>query len=279
MTVKRMGDWSMIVEGANTYSPDPQRRAARARMERVVYWQEGVVIASDFLVNSGGVIYAAQEHLIRTPDALRIPDELLGDVAAVEGWLHEHAGAFAELAEKRRLAAEAQIQRVIPRNMSELIDRLVADCDRLPLEAAEQIAVARIAASESDRTVADVMAPIATVSAGSTVRDAAQRLVAETGDLLAVVDDGGALVGVVTEWDVTRASATACAADLPLDEIMSRAVISACPQETILDVVRKLEYHEISAMPVVDDDNVVGLISSDILAQRTLYRLLQAQES
>jgi CBS domain-containing protein len=103
--------------------------------------------------------------------------------------------------------------------------------------------------------------------------------VAETGDLLAVVDDGGALVGVVTEWDVTRASATACAADLPLNEIMSRDVISACPEETILDVVRKLEYHEISAMPVVDDGNVVGLISSDILAQRTLYRLLQAQES
>jgi hypothetical protein len=47
-------------------------------------------------------------------------------------------------------------------------------------------------------------------------------------------------------------------------------------------VLRKLEHHEISAVPVVDHhngsgDGVLGVISSDILAQRTLYRLLQAQ--
>ncbi len=58
---------------------------------------------------------------------------------------------------------------------------------------------------------------------------------------------------------------------------MTREVIAACPEESILDVVRKLEHHEISAMPVVADGQVTGLISSDILAQRTLYRLLQAQ--
>ena len=61
MTVDRAGRFAMIVEGANTYSPDPARRAARMRMERAVYWQRGTVIASDFLVNSGGVIFAAQE--------------------------------------------------------------------------------------------------------------------------------------------------------------------------------------------------------------------------
>jgi len=279
MTVKRMGDWAMIVEGANTYSPDPARRAARARMERTVYWQKGVLIASDFLVNSGGVIYAAQEHLIRTPDTLRIPEALLGDREAVERWLEEHADALAELADRRRRAAEEQIQRAISRNMTELVDLLVADPDMLPLEAAEEIAIGRIAASESDRTVADVMVPISTISASSTVREAANLLVSRQGELLAVVADGGDLAGVVTEWDITRASATAgvTAGDLPLGEIMTREVIAACPEESILDVVRKLEHHEISAMPVVAEGQVTGLISSDILAQRTLYRLLQAQ--
>jgi glutamate dehydrogenase (NAD(P)+) len=34
MGVERMGSWSLIVEGANTYSPDPSRKAARTRMER-----------------------------------------------------------------------------------------------------------------------------------------------------------------------------------------------------------------------------------------------------
>ena len=87
MTVNRMGDWAMIVEGANTYSPDPVRRAARMRMERAVYWQRGTVIATDFLVNSGGVIFAAQEHLIRTPAHLRLPDDILGDDDEVDRWL------------------------------------------------------------------------------------------------------------------------------------------------------------------------------------------------
>ncbi|NIO08521.1 MAG: glutamate dehydrogenase, partial [Deltaproteobacteria bacterium] len=47
MSVDRMGRWSVIVEGANTYSPDPNRKAARTRMEQVVYRQKGVMIATD----------------------------------------------------------------------------------------------------------------------------------------------------------------------------------------------------------------------------------------
>ena len=78
VTVDHMGDWKMIVEGANTYSPFKQKQAARRRMERSVYWQKGVLIATDFLVNSGGVIYAAQEQLIKPPPELLIPEEILG---------------------------------------------------------------------------------------------------------------------------------------------------------------------------------------------------------
>ena len=58
---------------------------------------------------------------------------------------------------------------------------------------------------------------------------------------------------------------------------MTREVITAQPTDNILEVVRKLEHFEISAMPVVNGAGVMGVISSDILARRTLYRLLQAQ--
>ena len=277
MTVERMGDWTMVVEGANTYSPDPARKAARARMERSVYWQKGVLIATDFLVNSGGVIFAAQERIVRTPDHVRIPEAMLGDGEAVEGWLAERRADLEVLAEERLIAGEAKRDEVIRRNMKELVDRLVADPDMLPCEAAESISISRIASSESYRTVADVMEPIPTIIEDSTVRDAAQTLVEENCEILAVVSATGELTGVVTEWDITRASATACAEDLPLTEIMTREVISANPTDTILDVVRMLEHHEISAMPVVNGEGVMGVISSDILARRTLYRLLQAQ--
>ena len=67
-----MGVWKLIIEGANTYSPDPNRKYARSRMEREVYRQRGILIVTDYLVNSGGVIFAAQEHLIKTPERLRI---------------------------------------------------------------------------------------------------------------------------------------------------------------------------------------------------------------
>jgi glutamate dehydrogenase (NAD(P)+) len=278
MTVDRMGKWTMIVEGANTYSPDPARRACRCRMERTVYWQKGVLIATDFLVNSGGVIYAAQEKLIPAPEHLQFPAEFQGNRQAVDGWLAEHQEEFAALAEQRRIAGQKMLERVIRLNMQELIDLLVADADMLPCEAAERIAVSRIASSESDRTVADVMFSIAIIQADQTVREAAQLLIADKGDLLGVVSESGELVGVISDWDITEASATGCGDDVPVSQIMSHDVVSARPTETILEVVRKLEHYEISAMPVVTEDGVIGVINSDVLAQKTLYRLLQAQD-
>jgi predicted transcriptional regulator len=203
---------------------------------------------------------------------------MLGDRAAVDGWLAGRRAEFAELAEKRRLAGEAKRDEVIRRNMEQLIDLLVADPDMLPCEAAERISIDRIASSESDRTVSDVMAPMPAITEDSTVRDAARMLVSENADILAVVSASEELAGVVTDWDIARASTTDCPEDMPIAEILTREPVTASPAESILDVIRKLEHYDISAMPVVVDRKVVGVISSDLLAQRTLHRLLQTQD-
>jgi CBS domain-containing protein len=121
------------------------------------------------------------------------------------------------------------------------------------------------------------MGPIHTVPIEATVGEAARRLLEVDGSLLAVVDSSGGLRGVVTDWDINRAMAAGQSQDSPLAEIMSREVIAAAPQDGILQVVRKLENYEISAMPVVDGGSAVGLISSDLLARRSLLRLLQSQ--
>jgi len=84
---------------------------------------------------------------------------------------------------------------------------------------------------------------------------------------------------VVTEWDVTRATALGSPDDQPLSNVMTRQVIAASPKDSILEMIRKLEYHEISAMPVVDGKKVLGMVSSDLLARRSLLRLLQSQQS
>ena len=57
----------------------------------------------------------------------------------------------------------------------------------------------------------------------------------------------------------------------------SREVIAAAPGDSILELVRKLEYHDISAMPVVEWGAVLGMVSADLLARRSLLRLLQSQ--
>jgi glutamate dehydrogenase/leucine dehydrogenase/CBS domain-containing protein len=277
MLVDQIGRWYLIIEGANTYSPDPERKAARTRMERAVYRRHGVLIATDYLVNSGGVIFAAQEQLIKTPLHLRFPDEMLGDEPAVEGWLAEHASELNELAEKRRSAAESHRDEVIRRNIQELIELLISDADMLPSEAAERISIRRIAARESDRKASEIMESIPTIPVNSTVKQAASTLIQSKSPILAVVGPDAELTGVVTGWDITRATSIGSPDSLPLEQVMTRQVISAGPQDGIMDVIRKLEHHEISAMPVVSGKAVLGMVSSDLLARRSLLRLLQSQ--
>lgn len=277
VTVRKMGDWSIIIEGANTYSPDQARVTARKRMEREVYRKRGILIATDYLVNSGGVIFAAQERLIKTPTHLRIPDELFGDREAVEKWLREHAEELNELANRRREAAEACREDVIRRNMRELIELLISDSDKLPCEAAESISIRRITRREKDRKAVDLMTPLPTILAGNTVRQAAINLVQANCPILAVLSDEGLLSGVITEWDITRATASGAPDNQLLDEIMSHEVVYAGPDDTIEELIRKLEHYEISAIPIVEDGRVLGMISADILARKSLLHLLQNQ--
>jgi glutamate dehydrogenase/leucine dehydrogenase/CBS domain-containing protein len=279
MTTDRMGHWNLIIEGANTYSPDPVRKHARSRMEREVYRQRGTLIVTDYLVNSGGVIFAAQEQLIKTPDHLRIPEEKLEDSKKVDEWLDLHSKDFAQLAEERLKAAEKARDEVIRRNMHELVDLLISDPDLLPCEAAESISIGRITSREKDRKASDIMESCITIQATSTLQEAA-RLFVETGcPILAVINQRDDLVGVLSNWDITRAASRGPIEKITVEQAMTRQVIAAKPDDPILDLVRKLEYYEISAMPVAEGKIVRGMVSTDILASRSLYRLLQSHET
>ncbi len=278
MTTDRMGAWRLIIEGANTYSPDPDRKFARSRMEREVYRQKGILIVTDYLVNSGGVIFAAQEHLIRTPDHLRIPEEMLGNIEAVNAWLEQHSQDFVQLAEQRLKSAEKSRDEVIKRNMHELVDLLISDPDLLPCDAAESISISRIASKEKDRKASDIMESIITIQSTSTLQEAA-RLFVETGcPILSVINTRNELVGILSNWDITKAASRGPIDKTTLDQAMTRQVIAAKPDDPILDLVRKLEYYEISAMPVTEGKKVLGMVSTDILARRSLYRLLQSRQ-
>ncbi|MFW9877516.1 MAG: CBS domain-containing protein [Candidatus Thorarchaeota archaeon] len=273
MVVDRMGKWSLIIEGANTYSPDPNRKAARTRMEQIVYREKGVMIANDYLVNSGGVIFAAQEHLIKSPDHLQLPKEMLGDRNAVEKWLKDHSEEFAELSKCRLIAGEVYREDVVHHNMIELIDLLAANPDMLPSTAAERISLQRLTAKESERTARDIMILIPTIDVNSSIQEAAELMMQENSGIIAVLSEDK-LVGVVTDWDITAAVASnKC--DAILEKIMTKDVITASPDFSIVDIVRELEQYQISAMPVVEKGKVLGMVNTDLIAQRYILDYFQ----
>ncbi|MFX1281135.1 MAG: Glu/Leu/Phe/Val dehydrogenase dimerization domain-containing protein [Promethearchaeota archaeon] len=276
-TVDRMGKWSLIVEGANTYSPDPNRKAARTRMEQIVYRERGVMIANDYLVNSGGVIFAAQEHIIKTPEHLQVPIEILGDRNKVDKWLNDHSKEFIELSKQRLIAGEEYREDVIHHNMIEHVDLLAANPDMLPSTAAERISLQRLTAKESERTAKDIMISIPTIDVNSNIQEAAELMIKENSGIIAVLSEEK-LVGVITDWDVTAAVASnSC--DAIIERIMTKDVITAAPDFSIVDIVRELEQFQISAMPVVEDGKVLGMVNTDLIAQRYFLEYLQTRQS
>ena len=277
MTCDRMGKWQMIVEGANTYSPDPARKAQRRRMERHVFRDKGILIATDYLVNAGGVIYAAHERIIPTPRHLYIPKALLGDSDGIQDWLDKHRSEFQHLAEQRQKAALEKLETVIPANMKELIQGLCRDGDSLPCEVAENISVRRIALKEKSRTARDIMVPAPVIGLDRQITDAAELLMESHVSIVTVVSEKGRPIGIVTNWDITRAAALKLPMDAPLTKIMTTDLVSTGPDTSILNCIRMLENHEFSAMPVVDENRVLGIVSGDILARKTLFRLLQTE--
>jgi glutamate dehydrogenase (NAD(P)+) len=245
-------------------------------MEQVVYRQKGVMIATDYLVNSGGVIFAAQEQMVPTPAELQLPDGMPGNREDVEKWLRDHAADFARLSEKRLQAGIAYREKVIRRNMTELVDLLAASAELLPCQAAERISVRRLAAKESERTAKDIMEPMPTVRIDTPLTEVAALIVQGRGNIIAVLGADERIAGVLTTWDIARAVAEgSCTGSL--EAIMTKRVISAAPASRIPDIVRELEQNRISAMPVVEDGRVLGLVSSDLLAQRYLPQLLRSQ--
>jgi glutamate dehydrogenase (NAD(P)+) len=192
--------------------------------------------------------------------------------------LDKHRTEFQRLAEQRQKASLEKLETVIPANMKELIQGLCRDGDSLPCEVAKEISVRRIALKEKSKTARDIMAPAPVIGLDRQITDAAELLVKSHVSIVTVVSEKGRPIGIITNWDITRAAALKLPMDAPLTKIMTTDLVSTEPDTSILNCIRMLENHEFSAMPVVDENRVLGIISGDILARKTLFRLLQTED-
>ncbi|MDW7732952.1 MAG: homoserine O-acetyltransferase [Methanolobus sp.] len=110
--------------------------------------------------------------------------------------------------------------------------------------------------------VADVMkTEIVSIKNGLSIEETARVMCREEITHLPVVSEDSKLAGIVTSWDISKAVAMKYTS---LDKIMTSNVITASPDESIESAAKKMEEHNISALPVVDDNmKIVGIIGSD----------------
>lgn len=114
--------------------------------------------------------------------------------------------------------------------------------------------------------VREVMVPSITVHDSISVQDAAKIIIGKQVNHLPVVSDAKKLIGIVTAYDISKA--VALDKGDGLKGIMTRRVVTAAPDEPIDLAARRLERHNISALPVVDHANtVIGIITSEDLSR------------
>ncbi|WMW24851.1 homoserine O-acetyltransferase [Methanolobus sediminis] len=114
----------------------------------------------------------------------------------------------------------------------------------------------------SHTLVSDIMKKeIKTIRNGLSIEETAQVMFENGITHLPVVDDENVITGIVTSWDISKAVAMKCNS---LDMIMVRDVITANGNEDIESAAKKMEQHNISALPVVDESNkIIGIIGSE----------------
>ncbi len=116
------------------------------------------------------------------------------------------------------------------------------------------------------KVVRSVMTTAITVSEDTSIEEAARIMINRSVNHLPVVNPEGILVGIVTSWDIAKAVALNKRGSVK--EVMTKKVIVTHPDEPVEIAARKMEEHNISALPVVDAKRrVIGLVTSEDLSR------------
>jgi acetoin utilization protein AcuB len=122
---------------------------------------------------------------------------------------------------------------------------------------------------------------VVTIGASDSCLDAVARMHEARIRHLTVVNDQGFLVGVVTDRDLRHYLFSApvfkdlglIGVDIllkavPVAEIMSAPVITAAPEDELIDAAQFIFEEKVGSLPVIERDRVVGIITeTDMLRQ------------
>lgn len=104
------------------------------------------------------------------------------------------------------------------------------------------------------------------IAPGASLYDVSVRLVEHHCGSLMVCDDRGprrTIMGIITERDLLRAAAAngGSLTDLRVVEYMTAGLITAQPDDTVEDAMGVMTEQRIRHLPVVEGDELVGLVS------------------
>lgn len=108
-----------------------------------------------------------------------------------------------------------------------------------------------------------------TVEPGASLTEVAQRMV-ERNLGAVVVFEGGRLAGIMTERDLMRALARGRHGDATVAEFMTRDPETIAPDDTTQHAAVLMIHGGFRHLPVVDQDDVVGIVSIRDLVRVTL---------
>ncbi|MEF8785842.1 MAG: CBS domain-containing protein [Haloarculaceae archaeon] len=105
--------------------------------------------------------------------------------------------------------------------------------------------------------------PVRTVTQECSTVEAAQQMRADGVGALVVLDEAGAIDGIVTQSDIIGLlAAEADMATTTVAELMSSPVVTIRSDERILAAAGLMKDHSVRRLPVVDDGELVGIVTT-----------------
>lgn len=100
------------------------------------------------------------------------------------------------------------------------------------------------------------------ISPSATISDVVAKLVAHNCGSLLVMENSR-LAGIITERDILRCCADDDRAlkDIPVAEKMTKQLVTASPADSVGDVMRLMTQNRVRHLPIVEGDDLAGLIS------------------
>jgi CBS domain-containing protein len=112
---------------------------------------------------------------------------------------------------------------------------------------------------------------VATIAPTATVSDAVRLLTERKIGALIITGAGGRITGIVSERDIVRALANhgAGALQLPLNDVMTRKVVTCGPNDSIANLMELMTAGKFRHLPVMDADKLAGIVSiGDVVKSR-----------